>query len=238
MASQEVWELCDSDYRIKCRVKISNNSYRTRHQRSRPETSKMLSNIYIFLTSFFTVALGELDFAVHVKGDRRKVLLIKYLLTFLQEELVQPRDWQRGIRWSTWGKSFPRRDTTFSEPRSGHLAPSPLPDIDCLQENSRRKRSLGELKRVFQTEPEVDWAEFQEAKIRVKRDPIRSGEGDKVRRDPNYDSYAYKFDRRLVDNLLPRKVPVARSESNVYSQLLLAMVRVKRSPLGRHVVPQ
>ena len=53
----------------------------------------------------------------------------------------------------------------------------------------------------------MDWSEFQEAKVRVKRDPIRS-EKDKVRRDPTYDSnsYAYKFDRRLVDNLLPRKV--------------------------------
>ena len=29
----------------------------------------MPSNIYIFFTSFLTVALGELDFAVHVQGD-------------------------------------------------------------------------------------------------------------------------------------------------------------------------
>ena len=47
---------------------------------------------------------------------------------------------------------------------------------------------------------------FQAAKVRVKRDPLRITEGDKVRRDPVSDSYNYKFDRRLVDNLLPRKV--------------------------------
>ena len=48
---------------------------------------------------------------------------------------------------------------------------------------------------------------MQAAKVRVKRDPIRiTDETDKVRRDPVSDSYNYKFDRRLVDNLLPRKV--------------------------------
>ena len=78
---------------------------------------------------------------------------------------------------------------------------------------------------MFTTDPEVDWSEFQviikltartgvknypnilqAAKVRVKRDPLRITEGDKVRRDPVSDSYNYKFDRRLVDNLLPRKV--------------------------------
>ena len=77
---------------------------------------------------------------------------------------------------------------------------------------------------MFQTDPEVDWSEFQEAKIRVKRDPIRSKEDGKVRRDPLYESnsYAYKFDRRLVDNLLPRKVtaPPATFVRNIQTSLL------------------
>jgi len=63
------------------------------------------------------------------------------------------------------------------------------------KENSRRKRSLGDLKKVFRTDTEVDWSEFQAAKVRVKRNPIRlTEEGDKIRSDS-----------RLVDNLLPRK---------------------------------
>ena len=79
---------------------------------------------------------------------------------------------------------------------------------------------------MFRADAEVDWSEFQvmlssppgsvrriitiifqAAKVRVKRDPNRLTEGeDKVRREPVSDSYNYKFDRRLVDNLLPRKV--------------------------------
>ena len=52
------------------------------------------------------------------------------------------------------------------------------------------------MKKVFRTDTEVDWAEFQAAKVRVKRDPIRlTEESNKVRDDS-----------RLVDNLLPRKV--------------------------------
>jgi len=61
-------------------------------------------------------------------------------------------------------------------------------------DNSRRKRSVKNLTHVFDTDPEVDWAEYQSPKIRVKRNPIYSS-----------DSYSYKFGRRLVDNLLPRK---------------------------------
>ena len=49
--------------------------------------------------------------------------------------------------------------------------------IDPFQENSRRKRSLGDLKKVFMLDTEVDWSEFQAAKVRVKRDPIRSTDG-------------------------------------------------------------
>ena len=41
------------------------------------------------------------------------------------------------------------------------------------KENTRRKRSLRDLKEVFKTDTEVDWSEFQAAKVRVKRDPIR-----------------------------------------------------------------
>ena len=56
--------------------------------------------------------------------------------------------------------------------------------IDPFQENSRRKRSLGDLKRVFRADTEVDWSEFQAAKVRVKRDPIRLTDGsDKEGRD-------------------------------------------------------
>ena len=109
----------------------------------------------------------------------------------------------------------------------GQLPPfSPHLMLGWFQENSRRKRSLGDLKKVFRADAEVDWSEFQvmlssppgslnsiitiifqAAKVRVKRDPIRLSEGeDKVRREPVSDSYNYKFDRRLVDNLLPRKV--------------------------------
>ena len=103
-------------------------------------------------------------------------------------------------------------DRILPPQNQGHHAASHFfsKTICCFQENSRRKRSLGDLKQVFYSDPEVDWSEFQEAKVRVKRDPIRSGEEDKVRRDPTYDrnSYAYKFDRRLVDNLLPRKVRI------------------------------
>ena len=56
--------------------------------------------------------------------------------------------------------------------------------IDPFQENSRRKRSLGDLKRVFRSDTEVDWSEFQAAKVRVKRDPIRLRDGsDKEGRD-------------------------------------------------------
>ena len=51
------------------------------------------------------------------------------------------------------------------------------------------------MKNVFRADTEVDWAEFQAAKVRVKRDPIRSEESNKVRDDS-----------RLVDNLLQRKV--------------------------------
>ena len=64
-------------------------------------------------------------------------------------------------------------------------------------DNSRRKRSVKNLTHVFDTDPEVDWAEYQSPKIRVKRNPIYSS-----------DSYSYKFGRRLVDNLLPRKVSI------------------------------
>ena len=62
-------------------------------------------------------------------------------------------------------------------------------------ENSRRKRSVSNLTHVFDMDPEVDWAEFQAPKVRVKRSPIYAS-----------DPYSYKFGRRLVDNLLPRKV--------------------------------
>jgi len=62
------------------------------------------------------------------------------------------------------------------------------------RENSRRRRSVRDLSSVFTQDPEVDWSQFQGANIRVKRDPIYGN-----------DPYAYKFGRRLVDNLLPRK---------------------------------
>ena len=63
-------------------------------------------------------------------------------------------------------------------------------------ENARHRRSLANLTSVFAGEEEVDWAEFQAGKERVKRDPIYA-------RDP----YSHKaFGRRLVDNLFPRKV--------------------------------
>ena len=56
------------------------------------------------------------------------------------------------------------------------------------------------MKEVFRTDTEVDWSEFQAAKVRVKRNPIRiTGEGDK-------DSSNVQLDNRLEDNLLPRKV--------------------------------
>ena len=62
-------------------------------------------------------------------------------------------------------------------------------------DNARRKRSVANLSFVFEKDPEVDWAEFQTPKVRVKRSPIYDS-----------DPYSYKFGRRLVDNLLPRKV--------------------------------
>ena len=64
-------------------------------------------------------------------------------------------------------------------------------------DNSRHKRSVRNLTHVFDKDPEVDWAEFQAPKVRVKRDPIYAS-----------DPYSYKFGRRLVDNLLPRKVSI------------------------------
>ena len=52
------------------------------------------------------------------------------------------------------------------------------------EENSRRKRSLRDLKEVFRTDTEVDWSEFQASKVRVKRDPIRLTEN--LRRERRY----------------------------------------------------
>ena len=62
--------------------------------------------------------------------------------------------------------------------------------MDRFKENTRSKRSLADLKNVFRTDPEVDWSEFQAAKVRVKRNPISSTEeGDNVRREPGRQSW-------------------------------------------------
>ena len=60
-----------------------------------------------------------------------------------------------------------------------------------------------------------------------------------MRRDPVSDSYNYKFDRRLVDNLLPRKVdPSFYCEVSREKDYVPALVWVQWSPLGGHVVSQ
>ena len=41
---------------------------------------KMPPNLAILFTSFVTVALGELDFAVHLKGSTHIIVLVKYLV--------------------------------------------------------------------------------------------------------------------------------------------------------------
>ena len=46
---------------------------------------------------------------------------------------------------------------------------------------------------LFAGDGEVDWAEEQRGRVRVKRDPLSAS-------DPHF--YDYKFSRRLVDNLL------------------------------------
>jgi len=75
-------------------------------------------------------------------------------------------------------------------------------------ENSRRKRSVGELDHLFAEDSEIDWSEFQRPLERVKRAALPSDTdevGRSRRRSSSVDSYSYKFGRRLVDNLLPRK---------------------------------
>lgn len=94
--------------------------------------------------------------------------------------------------------------------------------LKTLDENnsSRHRRSLKDVGKILFEEPLVDWAEFQSPKVRVKRGfipnlddvtigPLLHKEGylERESRAPLYrtDSYSYKFGRRLVDNLLPRK---------------------------------
>ena len=52
-------------------------------------------------------------------------------------------------------------------------------------------------------------------KIRVKRDPIYGS-----------DPYAYKFDRRLVDNLLPRKVKLYFNTLAIFTKTFLIKLEI------------
>jgi len=100
----------------------------------------MPANIYILFTSLLAVTLGELDFAIHVKGGTEAAnrLAEKHHMVNMGEII----------------------------PETGYF-------LLRTKENTRRKRSLRDLKEVFKTDTVVDWSEFQAAKVRVKRDPIR-----------------------------------------------------------------
>merc|ERR1719242_1004084 len=68
-------------------------------------------------------------------------------------------------------------------------------------ENSRRKRSVGELDHLFAEDSEIDWSEFQRPLERVKRSPLPSESSEEVgrsrRRSSSLEGYSYKFGRRL-----------------------------------------
>jgi len=101
---------------------------------------------------------------------------------------------------------------------------------------SRTKRSLREIESVFNEDPDIDWAQFQAPLSREKRVPLSAEElpplvsvaappltadnapesdnagkselEERVEREPLYKAKDpfYKFGRRLVENLLPRRL--------------------------------
>jgi len=113
------------------------------------------------------------------------------------------------------------------------------------KDNSRRKRSVSDLDSLFSGDGEVDWAEFQGPKIRVKRIPLSTQDrfnyidikdqfptslkdellpeieipGNGKRSIQPSDSYAYKFGRRLVDNLLPRRMMLNQINDPFWSEM-------------------
>jgi len=113
------------------------------------------------------------------------------------------------------------------------------------KDNSRRRRSVSDLDLLFSGDGEVDWAEFQGPKIRVKRIPLSTQDQFKYKdikddlsssnKDESLpriipletmkrsiqpsDSYAYKFSRRLVDNLLPRRMMLNQINDPFWSEM-------------------
>lgn len=150
---------------------------------------------------------AELDWAVHVKGGREAA------------DLIAKRHNMKNM-----GEII--ADTNYYLLRT--------------KDNARRKRSVSDLEDVFSSEKDVDWAEYQSGKERVKRDALsieddihkpcpsictsqstqstpstttdlkkttKAEAADREERGyPSNNEYQHMFGRRLVDNLLPRRL--------------------------------
>ena len=73
----------------------------------------MPGNIYILFIPFLAVAVGELDFAVHIEGDNSFKSSVCFLTEYYQAEQKLLTDWRRNIKWSTREKLSPRLDISF-----------------------------------------------------------------------------------------------------------------------------
>jgi len=185
------------------------------------------------------LSIQELEWAVHVKGGA------------LQADLLAQKHDMMNV---------------------GEIIPQTNYFLFRTKDNARRKRSVSDLEEIFSSDVEVDWAEFQAPKVRVKRIPLSTGD-ELLSRDARYhlpsrqrshsetfssrhkddilsiedllsrdvreleelegeeksfgekraiqpaDSYAYKFGRRLVDNLLPRRMLLNQINDPFWSEM-------------------